>query len=96
VNSIAGPNDARGTGHLGVWALCLGAGSVILVVLGFGWLAFGFPLGIVLAIVALVLGATALRRRQPRSAAIAGVTLGLLTVLAVLFLVLSLAFAPGD
>jgi hypothetical protein len=96
VSRIAGPIDLRSSGHLGIWALCLGAVSLILVVLGFGWLAFGFPLGIVLAIVALVLGVTALGRQEARTAAIAGVAFGLLTVLAALFVFLSVAFAPGD
>jgi hypothetical protein len=96
VSTITGPEKTSRDGRLAHWALFLGALSVILVVLGFGWLPFGFDLGILLAIVALALGIRALRRGGMRPAALAGVALGLLTVLAALFVILAFAFAPGD
>jgi hypothetical protein len=95
VSTVATSTKARKT-HIGQWALILGLLSAILLLLGFGWLPFGFPLGTLLAIVAVGLGIAALLRGETRPAALAGVVLGLLTVFAALFLILSIAFAPGD
>ena len=96
VSTVTGPGDARSNGRLARWAVCLGFASAILVILGIGWLPFGFPVGIVLAVVALGLGVASLRREGIRAAAIVGMAIGSLALLGVLFLVLLIAFAPGD
>lgn len=78
-------------------ALALGAASIALVVGSFFFVPWGWQLGTVAAIAAVVCGGLALRyRRGDTASALIGIGLALVVVLFVALLILIFVFTPGD
>jgi hypothetical protein len=95
------PADAKGDAgrSFAIAALALGAGSILLVVVGLTVLPYAFAVSFLLALVAVICGSLGLHRsrhKQTRLVAIAGGALGLVPWLLFGLLALVFVFSPGD